>query len=206
MLIDHVEQHYREPQDDNEDRMQELAAGQVWCGAFRRRPVHSLGILVPVFPSGRPTSEYMSIESDINARRPDSIRARHYAIAGINSAAGDIWKWIQEDRPAEEQTLYSYGVYGGRPDSHEDCPVLLETHTAEARVSIEPVDASTWAARFKSAPPWPGEGKVFHLVSTSEIKRAEAGSMRTLGRYSVESILAVDNGQYRILSLGTHWE
>lgn len=149
---------------------------------------------------------YMSIESDINARHLNSIRARHYAIAGINSAAGDIWKWIQEDRPAEEQTLYSYGVYGGRPDSHEDCPVLLETHTAEARVSIEPVDASTWAARFKSAPPWPGEGKVFHLVSTSEIKRAEAGSMRTLGRYSVESILAVDNGQYRILSLGTHWE
>ena len=149
---------------------------------------------------------HMSLESDINTRHLNAIRARHYAIAGIHSAAGDIWKWIEEGRRPKTQSIYSYGVYGGRSDSHEECPVLVETHTAQARVTIESVDAATWEARFKSAPPWPGDGKVFHLVSSSEIKRAEAGGMRTLGRYSVESVVALDGGQFRIISLGTHWE
>ena len=149
---------------------------------------------------------HMSLETDINTRHLNAVRARHYAIAGVHSAAGDIWKWSQEGQQPKTQNVYSYGVYGGRPDSHEDSPMLLETHTAEARVSIETVNAATWEARFKSAPPWPGDGKVFHMVSSSEIKRAEAGRMRTLGRYSVESVVAVDDGQYRIISLGTHWE
>lgn len=149
---------------------------------------------------------YMSIESDINTRRLNSIRARHYAIAGVHSAAGDIWKWAQEHQTPETQNVYSYGVYGGRPGSHEDCPIPLDTHTAEVRVSVEPVDPATWAARFKSAPPWPGDGKVFHVVSSSQLKRADASGMRTLGRYAVESVLAVEGGQCRIISLGTHWE
>lgn len=149
---------------------------------------------------------HMSIESDVNARQLNQIRARHYAIAGIQSAAGDIWTCSLENRPPKTTNAYSYGVYGSPSGSHEGCPVPLETHTAEAQVSLAPVDAASWSSRFKSAPPWPGEGKVFHVISKSQVRRASAGGMRLLGKYSVESVLAVQGDGCRVISLGTHWE
>lgn len=146
---------------------------------------------------------YMSLELESNTRSVYAVRARHYAIAGLESVMGQIHdNYLKGEAPAPSQ-VFSYRVYGGEPGTTHETPIPIETHVAEAMVTVSSMDAESWSARFQSAPAWPGAGKAYRVVSSSEIKRASTGEMRLLGKYSVESILAVEENGCRIISLGT---
>lgn len=146
---------------------------------------------------------YMSLELEENTRSVFSVRARHYAIAGLESALGQIHNnYRQGETPAPSQ-VFSYRVYGGEPGATHETPIPIETHVAEAMVTISAMDAESWSARFQSAPAWPGNGQAYRAISSSEIKRASKGEMRLLGKYSVESILIVKENGCQVISLGT---
>lgn len=146
---------------------------------------------------------YMSLEQEINTRHLYSIRARHYAIAGLESVMGNLQEGFKNSVKPDSSYTFSYKVYGGSPGSNDASPVPIETHVAEATVTVSPVDAESWAARFQSAPSWPGAGKAYHVISSSEIKRAGTGEMRLLAKYSVESILTVEQNGCHVISFGT---
>jgi hypothetical protein len=146
---------------------------------------------------------YMSLELEGNTRSVYSVRARHYAIAGLESALGQIHNnYRQGEAPALSQ-VFSYRVYGGEPGATHETPIPIETHVAEAAVTLSAMDAESWSARFQSAPAWPGTGKAYRVISSSEIKRASTGEMRVLGKYSVESIITVEENGCRVISFGT---
>ena len=146
---------------------------------------------------------YMSIELDINARHLHGVRARQYAMAGIQSTMGYIYAGASQGRMPEPTATFSYGVYGQFPGAGDLRPVLMDAYSAEAQVTIHPLDAALWKERFSSGPPWPGEGRAFHVVSKGEVFRADSGRMRLVGKYAVESVLVLRSDHCEIITLGT---
>ncbi len=195
-----------------------IASTQLWRGtynaaarrAFRRDNGVALFLAISLLAllsvMGASYMRFMSLEldgSDIRVRR---MRARHYAAAGVYNAAGHIQAALAADELPAPDYIFSYPLYDGRHDPETYRPTELTAYVAEARVSVGVFDQEAWTERFASTPDWPGDGRVFRVVSAAMVQRAVPGGMHTLARHAVEAVLVSDGNGCEILCWSAHQE
>ncbi|GEM_PF-1749906 len=146
---------------------------------------------------------YMSLELEDGKRLIYKTQARHYAIAGLESAEGYLFDKIQQGTLPDPDRTFSYRVYRGTAGNAKKGPTVIDTHVAEANTTITAMDEKAWHTYFNNALPWPEGEKVYCLVSESTIRRADRVEMRVLGKYAVESVVLVDEQGCQTLSYRT---
>ena len=146
---------------------------------------------------------YMSLELEETELRIRDMRIRHYATAGINSAAGHIHEAIIAGETPSPSYAFSYAVYGQTQQKDESPLQSLSTYTAEAQVAVEAIEKDVWDSRFVNGASWPGAGRVFRLVSKAAIQRAVPGRIITVAHHSVEAILVAEEGDIFFFSRNT---
>ncbi len=136
---------------------------------------------------------FVSLELEESDLRIQEMRARHYAAAGVYSAAGHIQQAVSQNTPPAPTHLFSYPLYGKVQGKTDGMPSPLDAYLGEAAVSINPINQQMWDARFANGPIWPGEGHAFLVSSKAELKKAGPGSMLVLAHCAVEAVLIAQN-------------
>ncbi len=165
-----------------------------------RRRAHASGValflaisLLALFSVlGASYMRFMSIELDDSDMRIRQMRARQYAAAGVNSAAGNIAASLAADRSPDGAYVFLYPLYDGRYDVETNTPTALTAYTAEARVAVAHLDQDGWQGFFPDGPSWPGPDRAFHVVSIARVQQAVPGQMRTLATHAVEAVMLGD--------------
>lgn len=134
---------------------------------------------------------HMTVEKERTQRLFNHVRARQYALAGIENAKEVIFATYRQGTVPEKDYIFTYGVYGKSADRGSNALELREAFSALAHVTITPMTPTDWQSRFASGVAWPQQGAVYHVASKSELARAYASQMRKLVGCSLESIIVV---------------
>lgn len=146
---------------------------------------------------------FMSLELDESDLRIRNIRIRHYATAGINSAAAQVRTALVEGIVPRPAYNFTYAVYGASQESDINSITPLSTYTAQAQITVKALGEEAWEARFNNKPEWPGTMQAFCLVSAVSLQRAIPGKILTQAQHTVEAVMIMENEEYSFLSWHT---